>query len=253
MVFCRFIALCFYFLFASVNALANGSLSSNQRIDSKHLDYTLQYRVYVPEGIQQDSLVPSFYITDGQWYIAQGRMVEVIDREIELGTIEPIIVVFIDSRDPDDLSNNRRKTEFFGKESYMAFYKNELVPHISANYPVNPDRTKRVIGGVSFGGMNAAVFGLLAAETFYGVAMQSPANNLHLNAITKMYKDQEVQPIKLFFSVGTKNDNTSAARKFKRVLIKKGYDVNYIEVPFGHEWENWRPLMDDMLRTFFSK
>jgi enterochelin esterase-like enzyme len=37
------------------------------------------------------------------------------------------------------------------------------------------------------------------------------------------------------------------------VLKKKGYDLNYIEVPFGHEWENWGPLQDDMLRTFFSE
>jgi len=251
--FVRVIITSLCFLFTSMDALANGDLSPNQLVHSSHLDYSLQYRVYVPAGIQPDVLLPTLYLTDGQWYINQGHFIEVLDQEIEQGSIEPVVVVFVDNRDPENLSNNRRNDEFFGKDSYVNFYKSELVPLITANYPVSSDRTRRVIGGISFGGMNAAAFGLLAHDTFYGIAMQSPANSFHLEAIRKMYKDAEILPIKLFFSVGTKNDNTSEARKFKRVLKRKGYDMNYIEVPFGHTWDNWRPLMDDMLQTFFAK
>lgn len=240
-------------LLGNIDALADGELSPNQLIDSKHLGYRLQYRVYVPEGVVQGTKVPTLYLTDGQWYIEYGRTVKVLDREIGAGSIEPVVVVFVDSRDPDDLSVNRRTDQFFGNEGYIAFYKTELVPHISANYPVSSDRKKRVIGGLSFGGMNAAVFGLLAPDTFYGIAMQSPSNNLHLNAISKMYREQDTLPIKLFYSVGTRKDNINAARSFKRVLEKKGYDMNYIEVPFGHTWENWGPLQADLLRTFFAK
>ena len=254
LVYNKFICLFVCFLLSSADALATGVLSPNQQIYSEHLNYSLQYRVYTPEGIQQGTLLPTFYITDGQWYISQGNIIEVLDREIEQGTIEPIIVVFVDSRDPENLTNNRRNQEFFGKDEYIKFYKTELVPQITANYSVSPDRSNRVIGGVSFGGLNAAVFGLKASDTFYGIAMQSPANNFHLDAIRKMYKAQELQPIKLYFSVGTKGgENITASRKLKRVLTKKGYEMNYIEVPFGHTWKNWNPLMDDMLRTFFSK
>jgi enterochelin esterase-like enzyme len=249
----RLIVLSFCYLLISVNVLADGELSSDQRIESKHLNYALQYRVYVPDGVGPDSAVPTLYLTDGQWYIKYGHIVKVLDREIERGRIEPVVVVLVDSRDPDDISNNRRKDEFFGKESYAAFYTKELVPLITERYPVSLDRTKRVIGGISFGGLNAAIFGLLASETFYGIAMQSPANKHHLRAVARMYQDNEVLPIKLFFSVGRDNDNTYAARKFKSVLKEKGYDLNYVEVPFGHDWENWRPLIDDMLRTFFSR
>lgn len=249
----RLIVLSFCYLLSSVNVLADGELSSDQRIESKHLDYALQYRVYLPEGVGRDSAAPTLYLTDGQWYIKYGRIIKVLDREIERGRIEPVVVVFVDSRDPDDLSNNRRNDEFFSKEGYAAFYTKELVPLITEQYPVSPDRTKRVIGGMSFGGLNAAIFGLSAPETFYGIAMQSPANKYHLKAMARMYQDNEVLPIKLFFSVGTDSDNTYAARKFKSVLKEKGYDLNYIEVPFGHNWENWRTLIDDMLRTFFSR
>jgi len=254
LVFSKFRMLLVCLLITSMEALAVGVLSPNQLIKSEHLNYSLQYRVYTPEGFQQDQLLPTFYLTDGQWYIAQGNMIVVLDQEIEQGTIKPIVVVFVDSRDPENLLINRRKEEFFGKQEYIEFFKNELVPLITADYSVSPERTNRVIGGVSFGGMNAAVFGLKAFDTFYGIAMQSPANNFHLRAIRKMYKEQEPLPIKLYFSVGTKGtENISDSRKFKRVLEKKGYDMNYIEVPFGHTWENWQPLVDDMLRTFFSE
>lgn len=45
---------------------ANGELSDDIRISSDVLDYDLQYRVYVPEGMRRNSQLPTLYITDGQ-------------------------------------------------------------------------------------------------------------------------------------------------------------------------------------------
>ena len=112
-----FIIFSICFFLGSIDALANGDLSPNQFIDSKHLGYRLQYRVYVPEGVLQGTKVPTLYLTDGQWYIEYGRTVKVLDREIGAGSIEPVVVVFVDSRDPDDLSVNRRTDQFFGNEA----------------------------------------------------------------------------------------------------------------------------------------
>lgn len=151
------------FLLTVADALAYEVLSPNQFIDSEHLGYKLQYRVYVPGEIQPGIKVPTLYLTVDQWY---GRIVEVLEREITRGTIESIVSVFVDSRDPDEMPDNRRKDEFLGKDSYIALYKNELVPLISMKFPVSPDRTKRVIEGISFGGLNAVGFGLLASDTF---------------------------------------------------------------------------------------
>ena len=106
---------------------------------------------------------------------------------------------------------------------------------------------------MSLGELNAACFGLMASNKFAGNGMQSPANADHLKVLNRHYKDAQSQPLNFFISVGTKNDNKAAARKFHRTLEKKAYDINYIEVPFGHEWANWQPLIDDMLLTFFAK
>ena len=232
-------------------ALADGSLSPDTQIASSHLGYTVQYRVYTPEASAEENL-PTIYITDGQWYLEPGDMVSVLDREIAAKNIEPIVAVFIDSRNPDDLAENRRNQEFMCNERYAAFVTQELIPEISKTYPVSEDRHHRVIAGMSFGGLNAACFGLMVPDWFGGIGMQSPASDQHLKILDELYDEKDAAAVKIFFSVGTRRDNTKAARRFHNTLERKGYQVNYIEVPFGHDWSNWRPLLDDLLGTFFA-
>lgn len=231
--------------------VAEGSLSPNIRIESDFLEYAIQYRVYSPEVSGEEPL-PAIYITDGQWYIEPGEMVGILDREIAANNIKPVMAVFIDSRNPDDLAENRRNREFMCNENYVRFVSRELIPAISASYPASEDRNDRVIAGMSFGGLNAACFGLMASNWFGGIGMQSPASDKHLKVLSGLYSDKEPTPVRMFFSVGTRRDNTREARRFHRTLEEKGYQVNYVEVPFGHDWSNWKPLLDDLLITFFE-
>lgn len=236
----------------SVPAFAeNGTLSKNQRIESTALGYALQYRVYTPAGVESLQNLPTLYVTDGQWYIDNGRMVKTLNQEIKKGRINPIIVVFVDNRDPDNLRNNRRNSQFFCNTDYAKFYARDLVPAITDHYPVSTNREERVILGLSFGGLNAACFGLTLHPLFGGVAMQSPA--IHpVPQLVPLYESEEKRPIKIFFSIGRKNDNTAVGRRFRDVLKKKGYEMLYKEVPHGHTWQNWRPLLDDVLVYFFK-
>ncbi len=238
------------FLFASSSAALQGTLGPNQIISSQELGYDLQYRVYSPPGKHAD--LPVLYVTDGQWYIEAGEFHEVLDELIEEGTIEPVVAVFVDNRDPHDLENNRRNSQFFCNDSYIEFYMNELVPHIEASYPVARDREARTILGLSFGGLNSACFGLLAHETFRGIAMQSPA----LHPIPDMHQLWSRMPKKdlhIFLSTGTRRDNESSSRELQRILDDKGYDMKYLEVDAGHTWKNWKPLLDDVAKTFYER
>jgi enterochelin esterase-like enzyme len=92
----------------------------------------------------------------------------------------------------------------------------------------------------------------MAPDSFGGIGMLSPASDRHLKIVEELYYKNELLPVGMFFSVGKRRDNTKAARRFHRTLEKKGYQVNYIEVPFGHDWSNWGPLLDDLLLTFFA-
>ncbi len=252
--YCSFCICALVFNQANSAAFVNqkGTLSDNIIIKSEVFNYSLQYRVYTPAKMKADAKLPTIYLADGQWYIGSGNMVDVLDWEISEGNIEPVIAVFVDNRDPENLDNNRRNSQFFCNQNYVDFYKTELLPTIEANYPASNKRENRVIQGLSFGGYNAACFGLMAHQEFGGISMQSPANSKMLKQISARYKAAEKLPVKIFLSFGKKNDNQIEGRKFKNILLEKGYELEYKEVNFGHEWRNWGPLLDDSLRHFFA-
>jgi len=228
-------------------------LTDNIVINSEHLGYKLQYRVLTPESYRVNADYPVIFVTDGQMYLTQGRMDDVVQTLTESGKIHDVIVVFVDSRDPEKLGTNRRNQQFMCSTAYAAFFRDELVPAITREYGASQKREDRLIMGMSFGGLNAACFGVLIPGVFGNVAMQSPASDKHLKVVGNVYKETNFTPVKMFMSVGTRNDNTSAGRKFHRILTKKGYDVTYVEVPFGHGWDNWRPLLNEVLIWFAGK
>ncbi len=238
-------------LLAGAGVAAEGTLSANQRISSVHLGYDLQYRVYRPADATADDKLPSLYVTDGQMYLGPGGIKTVLDAAIGGGVIEPVLVVFLDSRNPDNLRESRRTAEFMCNTDFAKFFADELVPTISREEPVSQLRDDRVVLGLSFGALNSACFGLALPEVFAGIAMQSPASAAHVDVVRELYEDRAALPLKVFLSVGTKNDNQVAVKRFRRVLERKGYDLTYVTVREGHNWKNWGPLLDDVLTTFF--
>ncbi|MDN5215902.1 alpha/beta hydrolase-fold protein [Fulvivirgaceae bacterium BMA12] len=229
-----------------------GTLTGNQIIKSQSLGYSLQYRVYTPPNSQNLKDIPVVYVTDGQWYISKGSMPKVVDQLIFTHQIKPIIAVFIDNRDPYDLKTNRRNNQFLCNKRFLQFVKNELVSVIDKGYRTDDSPQSRAIMGISFGGLNAGYFGANAYDTFGLVAMMSPA--LHpCRDIYEQYEAGPKKPLKIYLSTGAKNDTEVGTRYLKKVLDKQGYQIKYQEVDEEHNWNNWRPLIDDALIYFFSK
>ena len=108
-------------LFAS-QAIAD-TLTDNIVIHSKHLGYKLQYRVLTPETYRSNANYPVIYVTDGQMYLAQGQMHEVVNTLTMSARIHQVIVVFVDSRDPENLEINRRNQQFMCSTDYAAFFR----------------------------------------------------------------------------------------------------------------------------------
>lgn len=239
-------------LAAAVTNAAAGTLTDDIRIESKVLGYALQYRVYVPDGPPGQAL-PTLYVTDGAWYLEQGRMKEVLDELTAAGRIEPVLVVFVDARDPDRLDTNRRNQQLICKLDYASFFSTELVPKIDTTYPTRRSPVSRTILGLSFGGLNAACFGLSIPHVFSNLAMQSPASGEMLRIVADEYRRNDRLPLRMFLSVGTRNDNTDDGRRFRRVLEDKGYPLTYFEVSQGHNWNNWGPLLPEVLLAFYGR
>lgn len=238
-------------LLLPVAAFADSTLTDNIRISSDPLGYDLQYRVYLPEGYESLENLPVLYVTDGQGYIKRGRMPVVLDRLIRAERIEPVIAVFVDPRDPDDSDINRRNRQFLCNPDYFRFFTDELIPRIERTFPAASEREKRTILGLSFGGLNSACFGLMGYKIFSGIGMHSPANHA-VPGLLPGYEKAPTLPLKIFLSTGEPDDNTTSNRRFRTLLKDKGYELKYIEVPEGHNWDNWKPLIDDVLLYFYK-
>ncbi len=236
---------------ATTLEVASDTLSSRRVIRSQILGYGLQFWVYTPPGHESMENLPALYVSDGAWYLRSGQLAALADSMITTGEIEPIVIVFLDARNPDNLDINRRNEQFFCNPRFIDFVRDELVPRIDQNYHTFSDRTARSILGLSFGGLNSACFGLHAHDTFEGIAMQSPA--MHpVKTIHQAYADSSRLPIKVFLSSGDHRDNEDRTRRLRDILENKGYPLHYMEVPFAHNWMNWKPLLDDMLTYFYA-
>ena len=214
----------FLLLVLSPIVFAQSTLTNDIRIFSNVLAYELQYRVYLPDGYETHSDYPVIFLTDGQNYLRRGEMNIILDELITSQQIKPVIAVFVDPRDPDDIKNNRRRRQFLCNEDYLIFYIEELIPKIESTYPVSQKREDRTIMGLSFGGTNAACFGLMGYDIFSGIVMQSPANHPIPNLLPT-YESTPILPLKIFLSTGTPNDNTRANRDFYNILEAKGYPI----------------------------
>ncbi|MBS4055766.1 MAG: esterase family protein [Bacteroidales bacterium] len=230
-----------------------GSLSANQLITSspQNLNYAVQYKVYLPYGYENLNNLPVIYITDGHEYADSrlGAAVIILDNLIFEHKISPVIAVFIDPRDPSNLGNNRRMSEYTANIRFADFVADELTAVIDQAYKTDSSASKRAIMGTSLGGWNAAFFGLRRSDKFGLIAIHSPAFD---EAIISQYAASNVLPINIFMSTGVIYDTQTKARAMRDVLQAKGYPLQYIEVNQGHSWGNWRALTEEPLEQFFG-
>lgn len=222
-----------------------------RRISSQVLGYDLQYWVQLPAQYQAGHPYPTLYVTDGWWYKEDGGLPEIARELMQQKQIQDIILVYVDAYDPDNQANNRRNSQFLCKPNYVQFYKEELVPAVDGEFSTETSPSQRAMLGVSFGGLNSMYFGIHAYDTFGKIGIQSPAPH-PCPDIYADYENNERLPIDIFLSTGTVNDKAKATRRLKRILEDKAYDFAYEEVPFGHTWANWTPLLDDVLLRFFG-
>jgi enterochelin esterase family protein len=228
--------------------VSTGELSAPVSLTSRELGYAVNYQVYTPAGYPALADLPVIYVTDAHEYTdtRMGSMPTVLDNLVADATIEPLIAVFIDPRDPK-MGDNRRQQEFLSNPAYAAFIARELVPSIDRAYKTDPSPDRRAILGVSYGGVNAAYCALTYPEVFHLVAMQSPA--FVDDTIYKGFSSADRLPFKIFLSTGYPWDFD--ARTLRDILADKEYDLYYLEVPEGHSWGQWRAQIDDILLYFF--
>ncbi len=237
-----------------IEAIFHGRVEKDILINSKELGYQISYSVYLPASYKTQSkeVYPVMYVTDGYEYMHErmGNMITILDNLIHQKKIKPIIVVFIDQREPVNRSNNRRMMELAMNEHYLNFVVNELIPKVEKQFPISTHPEDRAILGTSMGGLTAAYFSFSKPEIFGLAGIQSPAFWFRPEIYT--YCDNPNKPpVKTFMTSGQINDTQEGASKMKSILDKNTCTYEYKEVNQGHSWGNWRDLIDDMLIYFF--
>ncbi|QSE96232.1 alpha/beta hydrolase-fold protein [Fulvivirga lutea] len=234
-------------------ARSKGQLTNWTTLPSESLGYDVNYKVYFPDNYSKINALPTIYCTDGNEYTHPqlGAMVEILDNLIEQKKIEPVIVVFIDPRDPSNPQHNRRMDEYNLNEKFLSFVTQELVPQIDSTYKTAKDRAHRTIMGTSMGGLNASFIAAKAPELFANLLIQSPAYR-YRPAIYKSVNNSKVWPLKVSISTGVFNDTQAAALKMKEIYLTHLDSLQYIEVNEGHSWGSWRNTLDDQLIYLLS-
>jgi enterochelin esterase-like enzyme len=231
-------------------SVTKGHLSKEILLNSKILGYQITYTLYEPNPAPSGT-TPILYVTDGYEYLhtEMGNMTTILDNLIATKKINPIRVVFVDSREPANRGNNRRMQELALNENYLRFFVEELIPSVEKGSGVAPEN--RGIMGTSMGGLCAAFFAFSRPDVFGLAGIQSPAFWFRPEIYT-VCDNPEKQPVKIFMTTGTVNDAEEGAEKMKKILEKNVCTFQYKEVPQGHSWGNWKDLIDDILIYFFA-
>jgi enterochelin esterase-like enzyme len=260
------------------DGVARGDLSASQSIESRHLGYTVDYRVYTPSGYDRLDALPVLYLLDGNDFLddRMGALPAILDNIIADGRIDPLIAVFIDAREPGDPANNRREDAFIGHPVENArFVADELVPAVDDAYRTDPSPAGRAIAGVSYGGIAATFIVALRPETFHGLAALSPslwvidspqflsrpelvAGARRMGSTTQAIIDcgqgasPACQPIRIFLSAGLPDWDVGDLSSLAGLLEQRGYAIEFRKVREGHTWDQWRGLSDEMLEFLYG-
>jgi enterochelin esterase-like enzyme len=232
--------------------IPRGRLEKDMLFNSQALGYQVTYSIYYPAHYEKSSLYPILYVTDGYEYLHErmGNMQVILDNLLADGKMQPVLVVFIDHREPVNRSNNRRMQELAMNSRYLNFFTEEFVQRIEARLNVSKDPSERGILGTSMGGLTAAYFAFSKPEIFGLAGIQSPAFWFKPE-IYNLCDNAENPPVKIYITSGAVHDAREGATKMKSILEKNTCNYQYSETNQGHSWGNFRQTIDDILVYFF--
>jgi|GEM_PF-234677 len=242
-----------------------GSLGPNTRYTSAALGYDVQYRVWTPVGYDPNGAVlPVLYVTDGHEYADDrlGAMLIVLDNLTAEGILQPLVVVFVDPRNPANLSQNRRQTELVPPggassvcnpcrgDAFLNALASEIVPAVEAAYRVRNDVQGRSVVGTSLGGLFAAYAGATRPDVFGQAFIQSPAFWVY-PAIYDLYRRTAPLRSWVYVSQGRYHDGDGGFTLEPILAQYYPYQYAWVFSNEGHSWGHWRNLLPEMLKWRF--
>jgi enterochelin esterase family protein len=213
------------------------------------------FTVYHPQRTVRAADAAFVVVLDGERYAVELPTPVVLDNLIAKREMRPAIVVFVDTRRWDrqaDLACNRHFADFLVRE---------LVPVVRRATGLTPTSRQSVLAGSSLGGLQSACTAFWYPSTFGNVLSMSgsyfwyPMWPLHeaglsdqTGWVTSLVAHAPLKPLRWFVATGTfEGDGVPENRRFRDVLIAKGYPLTYLEYSAGHDEVVWREVIADGL------
>jgi enterochelin esterase family protein len=140
----------------------------------------------------------------------------------------------------------------------------ELLPWLEERHPAIKAAEERVLVGLSYTGLAAAYVALRAEGRFHKVVAQSGSFWSNDGWLVEQYRKRETrEPIEFYLDVGMQETAENvrhredvvqrvsqivAVRRFRDVLMARGYGVLYRECDGGNDFAAWRQTLPDALR-----
>jgi enterochelin esterase family protein len=217
------------------------------RFTSDLLKTIRNVRLYLPPDYAagQDSL-PGVYVLGGNEYLTLANMDHVLDYGLANGQFRPVVGVFVESVAGD--------SALAASGQLSRFLIEELVPYMEANYRVARLPAKRALMGASENGVTALSLAWANPQTFGIAAAQSATLDSEPGRafIAAVSGARRVKPLAVYQDVGLfEGPALQANRELNEALTAGNYRHQYLEVPQGHSWGNWRGNIDEILKFSF--
>jgi len=219
-------------------------------------DGSRNIRVVLPPGFSELREYPVVYCQDGEDFFNFGRIATIAAQLAAEGEIEPLVIVGVDV----DKSVRTREYAPDGDRNarYVAFFAEELVPYVSARYPVRTDPESILLAGCSLGGAVSLQLALARPRQFVNVMSLSGAFDPSSRAAIAAAGD--LSHLNVYMTVGLGEtafrtdrgvfDFVAMNREARRLLEERGALVEYLEREGEHLWGYWQQDVPGGLRWF---
>ncbi len=231
---------------AKHDPLSRSGSVEHREFDSKAFGGRRNVQVYLPGTFRRNRRYPLLIVHDGEDYMRYADLKLVLDNLIHRLEIPPLIVAMIQSPD--------RLNEYGGNDKHAQFLAEDLLPYMTAEYPLTESAESRCVMGASFGGvasLHAAwrypnLFGslLLQSGSFAFSDLGRHNRGPVFDPVARFMNEFREQPgrpaARIFMSCGVYESLIYENRSLVPHLQGKGVDLLFEEARDAHNWENWR-------------
>lgn len=276
----RLFGLLFFIASISVSiAQTDSYILENQLIESKTLQSSIEYAVYLPSGYNTSTRTyPVLYLLHGGGddhtaWVQSGEVQFIADNAISTGKATPMIIVMPNSKP----GKSRYFNGYKGEWQYEDFFFKEFIPYIESTYRVKAEKRYRAVAGLSMGGRSSFVYALhrpdmfssccplspgagaiepKGARDFYGPRGFSEASEVELleydrnHSILRLIKnlpDTQKNAVRFYLDCGD-DDGLSIENCLVHIAMKENKIPHEFRIRDGnHNWVYWREGLIDVL------